>query len=289
LAWLVAKLERKPLVWDVFMSTWLIARERGLESRSSLSVSALYAVEWLALRLPNLLIQDTKQYVDWFSANFGVPRRRFALVPTGADSDLFSPFPSGEDRDGVAFTALYYGSYIPNHDAPTIVRAAALLKDRRDVRFVMIGDGPQRAECLAEAQRLALPNIRFVDWLSQEALKREIAAADLCLGAFGNTPQSRMTVQNKIYECLAMGKPVLTGASDAVADAVVVGEEIAVCARRDPQALANAIVALHNDSDLRQRLAANGAARFQRDYTIDALGEGFRDRLLALLDGKRGG
>lgn len=275
LAWLISRIEGKPLVWDVFMSTWLVARERGLESRSSLSVSALYAVEWLALRLPDRLVQDTKQYADWFSANFGVPFSRFGLVPTGADSDLFAATtdtPTHRRTDAL-FTVLYYGSYIPNHDAPTIVRAAALLRDRTEIRFVMIGDGPQRAECVAEAQRLALANVRFVDWLTQDDLKREIANADLCLGAFGNTPQSRMTVQNKIFECLAMGKPVLTGASDAIADAMVVGEEIAVCARRNPQAIADAIVALHADPAYLARLAEGGAARFQRDYTIAALGQ----------------
>lgn len=282
LAWLLTRISGKPLAWDVFMSTWLIARERGLEKRGRFAVGALYAVEWLALRLPDLLVQDTPFYVRWFEREFGVPASRFGLVPTGADSDLFQPLEDApaHTETGKPFTVLYYGSYIPNHDAPTIVRAMAHVRERTahlantsQIEFVMIGDGPQRAAAEGIARDASLKNVRFVGWMDQRGLMREIAAADLCLGAFGDTPQSLMTVQNKIYECLALGKPVLTGASDAVAHALVVGEEIAVCARRDPAALADAILALRDDPELRATLGSRGRTRFERDYAIPALGE----------------
>ncbi len=66
----------------------------------------------------------------------------------------------------------------------------------------------------------SLNNTIFIGWQEKAQLIEQIACADVCLGAFGDTPQSLMTVQNKIYEGLAMGKPVITGDSRAVRQAM---------------------------------------------------------------------
>ena len=58
-----------------------------------------------------------------------------------------------------------------------------------------------------------------------------------------------MTVQNKIYEGLAMAKPVITGDSPAVRRNLTPGENIWVCRREDPQALAEAIRTLFEHPD----------------------------------------
>jgi len=75
-----------------------------------------------------------------------------------------------------------------------------------DIRFILIGKGPD----LAEVQRLVgeyrLTNVLLVDWMEKEQLLDEISRAELCLGSFGTTQQSMISVHNKIYESMAMGK-----------------------------------------------------------------------------------
>jgi len=279
----------KPLVWDVFMSIYLIALERGLAEQSAIAVHLLRRLEWVACRLPDRLILDTAAYVAWFQRTHGVDPTRFRLVPTGADSEQFSiepRLPSIPTASGDAASTcqvIYYGTFIPNHGVPTIIEAARLLAADEKIQFTLIGQGPERALAMQLAQAYGLTNLHFIEWLSQDELVEYVASADLLLGAFGSTPQSLMTVQNKIYEGLAMGKAVISGDASAVRQALVAGEEIYLCARNDGAALADAIRDLAADPTLRATLADAGQRRFLRDYALEPLGQRYRAHLLEVV------
>jgi glycosyltransferase involved in cell wall biosynthesis len=283
LARVLAWLRGKPLVWDVFMSIYLIAVERHLAGRSALGVKLLFALEWIALRLPDLLIQDTAEYVAWLSRTYGLKSARFRLVPTGADERLFKSEVSSAQMREEGFRVLYYGTFIPNHGVPYIMEAARRLRSESDIHFELVGRGPDREGAQEFARENRLASVTFVDWLNQEALVRRIAAADICLGAFGDTPQSLMTVQNKIYECLAMGKPVVTGDSPAVREALIDRVQIYLVARTDGTAIAQAIADLRANEKLRHCLGVEGEALFLQRYTIASLGERYVRHLREVL------
>lgn len=275
-------LRGKPLVWDVLMSIYLVAVERKLDEKGRFIVDLIRRIERLAARLPDRLLLDTEAYVDWYCRLHDVAPERFRLIPLGANSDHFRlpqapPAPAAMG----GFRALYYGSYIPNHGVPTIIEAAALLQDT-DICFDLIGDGPDRAAAQARAQALGLTNVRFIDWLDPRALVPHIAGVDLCLGSFGVTPQSLMTIHNKVYEGMALAKPVLTGDGPAVRQAFRHGEEIYLCPRADPAGLAAAIRTLRGDPELRRRLAQNGYTRYRAEFTLEQLGARFKRHLLEL-------
>lgn len=284
LAWLVSRLHGKPLVWDVFMSIYLIAVERGLDQRSPFSVNLLRRLERLALRLPDRLVQDTRQYVAWLCATHDLRPQRFCLAPTSADERIYSP--AGAPPRAAAFRVLYCGTFIPNHHAATIVHSAALLRGEPEIQFEMVGEGPDLPEAQRLAGELGLDNLSFTPWMAPEALAERMRAASLLLGAFGDTPQSLMTVHNKVYEGLAVGRPVLTGDSDAVRDALRVDAEILVCARKSPAALADAIRAAWADPARTEQIAARGHAAFLERFSFAVTGEHLRQCLLSV---RRGG
>ena len=72
LARMLSWLSHKPLAWDVFMSVYLIAFERGLGERSALTLRLICLLEKVACYLPNLLILDTDDYVCWFGTTHGI-------------------------------------------------------------------------------------------------------------------------------------------------------------------------------------------------------------------------
>ena len=169
---------QRPLVWDVFMSLYLITIERGLGEKSR-CYFPLYQIEKLVLRLPNLLIQDTPAYVTWFAKTHGAKAEKFRLVPTGADNRIFHPT-TGECKDiNWDFKILYYGSFIPNHGVPYIIEAARLLEKEKGLLFEMIGEGPDQAHCFELVKQYNLKNISFLPWMPQDELVIKIASADL--------------------------------------------------------------------------------------------------------------
>ena len=278
LARLLTWLRRKPLVWDIFMSIYLIALERRLDQHSRSTIGALRGVEWLACRLPDRLILDTAEYVAWFGRTYDVAAERFRLVPTGADDRVYRPVEvtrSGDDP----FRVMYFGTYIPNHGVQNIIEAARLLRGKPQLEFELVGDGPERETAQKLAASYGLVNISFVAWLDQPALVARAAHADLILGAFGSTPQSVMTVQNKIYAALAMAKPVVTGDSPAVRQALIHGEHVYLCERENPRSLAEAICNLQNDATLRARLATGGRKLFTTQFDLLHVGQRFARHL----------
>jgi glycosyltransferase involved in cell wall biosynthesis len=283
LARLLSWLARKPLAWDIFMSIYLIALERGLDRRSRLTITLLRLLEWAACRLPDRLILDTEAYAAWFSKTHGVPPQAFRLVPTGADDRVFQPCP--DPAPAGPFKVLYYGTFIPNHGVEYIVEAARILQPNPSIQFELIGSGPELPRMRAMVEEYELQNVTFIDWLAQEELVRRACRADVCLGAFGTTPQSLMTVQNKIYEGLAMRKPVLNGDSPAVRQALAHGEHIYLCERANPAALAHAILALQEDPALRERLAHQGFDKFCQTFSIAQLGRLYAVHLRELANG----
>jgi len=267
LARILSWLTGRPLVWDVFMSIYLISVERGLDKQNRLIINLLHWLEGIALKLPDLLILDTSEYVRWFNQNYGIKPERFRLVPTGADDRIFSPMPNTSAMDG-KFRILYSGTFIPNHGVMYIVEAAKVLADEPSILFELIGAGPELEQAKQFVTEHQLTNVLFLDWMEKEELIVHISQADICLGAFGTTPQSLMTVQNKIYEAMAMGKPLISGDSPAVRQVFTHGEHIYLCQRANGQAIAEAIRTLLNNPGIRDHIARNGFLVFKECYNL---------------------
>jgi glycosyltransferase involved in cell wall biosynthesis len=278
LARLLSRRRRKPLVWDVLMSMYLIALDRGLGRKSPLSLRLLQAIEQRACRLPDRLIIDTPEYVDWLSRTYCLPAERFRLVPLGVDDSLVAAAVAPPAKPG-PFRVVYHGTFIPNHGVLTIVRATELLRAEEGLVFQLIGEGPDRAAAQAYALEHNLQQVEFIEWMEGAALVEALARADVCLGAFGYAVQSLITVHNKIYEAMALGRPVITGDSPAVRRAFRTGEEIRLVPREDPAALAAAIQELRSEPDLRSRIAEGGRRAVAERYTIPSIGRAFAEHL----------
>lgn len=287
LARLLAWLRHKPLALDAFMSPYLIALERGLTNQHRWTARLIYGLEWLAYRLSDLLIADTYEYVAWYRRTFGLSLTRFALIPTGADDRIFRPMDIPH-ADVESMHVVYYGTFIPNHGVIYILEAARLLNEQgATIHIELIGDGPDRNKALAFAKRYNLTNVTFIGWLDQTDLIKHIARADVCLGAFGNTPQSLMTIQNKIYEGLAMAKPVLTGDSPAIHKSLQHRTHVYLVERANPEtlpkAIAEGLLQLQIDPALRQRLGEQGYLVFTEKYAIKIQGEQLCTHLRGIL------
>jgi glycosyltransferase involved in cell wall biosynthesis len=282
LAKIIAWIKHKPLVWDIFMSIYLISIERGLGRSSGLTMKLLHQVERMAVRIPDLLIIDTSEYMKWFSQSYQVDPNRFRLVPTGADNRIFFPSTDNELHDD-HFYVLYAGTFIPNHGVQYILEAARLLQNQTRILFKLIGRGPELIQAKQFVAQNQLKNVEFIEWLEKNELTKQISQADICLGAFGTTPQSIMTVQNKIYETLAMRKPLISGDSPAIRQVCVHMENIFLCERASGESLANAIMILWKDHVLREKLAQNGYELFREHYELIKNGARFKEHLLELL------
>jgi glycosyltransferase involved in cell wall biosynthesis len=170
---------------------------------------------------------------------------------------------------------VFHGTFVPLQGVATIAEAADHLRDD-GIRIRIIGDG-QDGDVLRERMReLDTTNVDWVGLLPLPEIPGEIARAAVCLGVFGTSDKAGRVVPNKVYECLAVGRPVITREGPAMSDMFAPGELVTVPAG-DPGALAAEIRRLVAQTDERERIAAAGrrayADRFHERTLVALLGQ----------------
>jgi glycosyltransferase involved in cell wall biosynthesis len=165
-----------------------------------------------------------------------------------------------------------------------ILGAAALLRDEPGIRFDFYGSGPEKERIVRQAAAWGLTNVTFHGYVSQDELLDALASAHVCMGVVGTTRQARFTIQNKVWEGLAMGRPVISGDSPTIRAALADRREIYLIERDSPEALAKAILDLRSNPELRESIAAAGHARYLAGNSVPAIGRQMKESLLALLE-----
>ena len=221
-------------------------------------------IDRAACRRADLILADTPVHAAYFAELTGVSRDRFRVLWLGAQ-DVFRPQP---DVTPTPNLVVFHGTFIPLQGLETIVRAAKLVAPD-GVQVRIIGDGQERPTIEALLRELDVTNVELTGLLPLEEIPRQIASATLCLGIFGTTPKAGRVVPNKLYECLAVGRPVVTGDTPAIREAF--DGEVATVPPGDANALADAIRRLCADPDEREALGRRGHERYVRDYSSDAL------------------
>jgi glycosyltransferase involved in cell wall biosynthesis len=271
-AWWMARRHRKRLVIDAFTSLYDSAvHDRATAHPHSPTALRYWFADWLALHLANLALFDTAQHRDYFVRTFGVSPGRCAVIPVGAPQEWFETPPVLHGLPGTL--ALFYGTYIPLHGVETILRAAHHLRKRADIHFELIGRGQTYPAAQKLAADLKLERVTFREPVAHTALPGLVARADVCLGVFGTSEKVSRVVPNKVYQTLALGKPLITADTPALRDAFMPGEHLLAVPPGDARALAEAVTRLVDDPDLRDRLGQAGRTRTRIGFNEAALGQ----------------
>lgn len=289
LAWLLGKLTGRPVVFDAFISWYDSAvRDRGLFPKRSFTARLLRFFDLWSCRLADRVVLDTPEHERFFEQMFKVDCAKLLSLPVGADEAVFHPRPQpAQTPSPRRFTVLQYAEFTPLHGGEYVLDAAQRLRDTGDaqaVHFEMIGDGGPFDQALRrQAQRRGLAHITFHDYMSEQALIERIASADVCLGIFGDTPKAMRVVPNKVFQCMAMGKVVLTGDTPAVRAVLEHGRHLWLCPPADGAALADAIQTLRDRPALRQEIAEGALNQFRSAFSTDVLGRLLHGHLSKLL------
>ncbi len=256
----VALLARQPVIFDVFISTFdTLTGDRRRFSPSSPAGRLAFQLDRAACKRAARLLIDTPQHRDFFTRTFGISEQKFADLPVSCNEDIFHPLRVPERN-----TVLYYSSYQPLHGVETVLRAADHLQDT-DLAFRLIGRGQAYPAARKLADRLDLRNVAFLDPVPLDSLPQEIAGAAICLGGhFGTSEKAGRVIPGKIYQLLAMGRPVIAADTPANRSLLVHGESALLVPPDDPAALAEAIRTLAGDPAGRQRIAQAGRAAYDR-------------------------
>lgn len=262
-------LAMKPLLPSVRVVWGVRGSHTDLDRYDWLRTAAFHA-ERLASRWPDLIIANSEAGAE-HRLRHGFPAERMVVVPNGIDTDRFRRDEAAgrEVRrelgiDAEAEVIGLIGRLDPVKDHATFLRAAArLAKTRPSLRLLCVGGGA--AELRAELERLA-GTLGLAGRVIFTGDRRDMVAiySALDLGVSSSYGEG---FSNVIGEGMACGVPyVVTDVGDS---AQIVGSVGVVVPARDPNRLAEGMLALLADRPAPAVLRARIVAEFSRQTLID--------------------
>lgn len=238
----IGRIRKIPVVWDVFISIYdTVVIDRRLMQENSIGARLLYKLERFALQLPALAFMDTRAHARRIESLFKLDSGAIGSVWVGVESEWFSPEPKRDSGGNAPLRVLFYGQFIPLHGIPVIVEAARMLQSA-PVEWTLIGHGQEESKIQDMLDENPLPKVRWIKWVEYTDLHRCLAESDLCLGIFGSSPKAASVIPNKVFQILAMGRPIITRDSDAIRELLEHSPpNVYLVPPDDPAALAAAI------------------------------------------------
>jgi hypothetical protein len=230
-------------------------------------IAALEKLELFLYRRARLIVSVTNS----FRANLerrGIDPAKIEIVTNGVDLARYRPQPRDPDltRDlGLEdkFVAGYIGTHGMAHALETILDCAHLAaRDPagRDIQFLMVGDGAEKARLREECRARGLDNVAFIESVPKDQVVRYWSLLDVSIIHLRRTALFKSVIPSKMFESMGMGIPILLGV-EGEASEILEREQAGLSFEPENAALlCQQLIALKGDPELRARLSRHGAA-----------------------------
>ena len=268
--WL-AKIRRARLILDL-RDLWpdeIVAC--GGARQGSLPIRVISAIEGCAYRAAARVCCTTQSFIETIVAR-GVPREKTALIPNGADLELFRPLPSSNSANdeyqlGDRFVVMYSGVLGIKHGLEVILETARLLRGNKNIVFFLLGSGARQHALTEHAQKIGLNNVIFAGERQVAEIPSLLARADVCLSALLPDPYLQKIITVKVFEYLACEKPVVAAVAGETARVIQESGAGIVVPPNDATAMAEGVLSLYRDSERRAAMGKLGRRYVEENYS----------------------
>ena len=155
----------------------------------------------------------------------------------------------------------------------TILSAAQLAKDNREIHWIILGDGRMKDWVEAEVAARGLSGcVHLLGRRPTEQMPRYFAMADAMLVTLKKEPIFSLTVPAKIQSYLACGRPIVAALDGEGARVISESGSGIACPAEDAAGLANAVTALyHSSCEVRQMMGKSGLEYCEKHFEREML------------------
>ncbi len=220
--WPFSRLRNVPVIWDAFLSLYdTVVNDRQIVSKSSPMAWLLYFLEFVACRAADKIFLDTEAHARYFEWLFNIRPNTIGRVYVGAETNIFTVskdtiFENSKEKH---FTVLFYGQFIPLHGIDIIIEAAKKVELLGEaIQWKIIGQGQEEKHIDKLINDLEIKSIERILWIPYNQLPEFIRESDICLGIFGTSEKAKRVIPNKVFQTLAVNRPLITGHTPAVCE-----------------------------------------------------------------------
>jgi len=271
-------------------------RLAGRLARVPVICSALHSsglpdrVEWpnrLLAPITDAFIAVAETHRRYLAEHEGCPADKVFVVPNGVDVEKFHPrWPSPTLRDelhlpdGAPVAAIVAALRPEKHHALFLAAAGLVREAVPEARFLIVGDGPERARLEALAREMSMADaVHFLGTRSDVAEVLSLVDVALLTSHMEASPVS-------LLEAMACEKPVVATRVGSVPETVVEGETGHLVAPGDARAIADRVVELFGDPDGAARMGRAAREHVVAHWSVERMVEGYQRLIRTLYAGK---
>ena len=259
--WAAAKVLRRPFVFEI-SDLWPASIAAVGAMGPGRVLRALERIELFLYRQAAHIVAQTPAFGEDLVLR-GIDAAKISIVLNGVELTMFSPRARDQDKarelglaeDGRMVVG-YLGTLGLAHGLDHVLDAAEALQDE-PVCFLLMGPGAEREKLLAEVRARALGNVLIPPPQPKGEMARAWSVCDLSLVHLKDAPVFAGVIPSKIFESMAMGKPLLLASPEGEASRLLERERAGVAIRSaNPAHLAEAVRRLAQDAPARREFAA---------------------------------
>lgn len=274
-AWFISKLRRQKFCINV-SDLWpdsvvaLGIMDEGFFVRSAYRLEQwLYQQAWKVCGV-------TEGIVETFIQKKGIAANKVIFLPNGVDLDLFQPTTASEnklrqlgleDKKIFGYTGLH--GYAQGLDV--IIGAADKLRNRTDVAFLFVGDGPEKARLQSLTKELGLDNVFFLETQPISAMPQIFALTTACIVPLRKLALFLGARPSKMFPPLGCGKPIIYSGAGEAAELVQNCGCGLVAEPENSDALVAAIEYLADNADEVALMGHRGRLFVEQNYSWHAI------------------
>ena len=290
----VSRIKRVPWVLEI----------RDLWPESIMAVGAVHrslTLRWLvwlanfAYRKADRVLCVTDSFKTAIIAE-GIPAAKIEVIKNGVDLEFFSPERSlgpeathipGLDNTQGKFVVSYVGTHGMAHGLETVLSAAELLRDLPDVLFLLVGDGAERDHLVRQRDIMRLDNVILLEQQPKTRMPAIWAVTDVSLVLLRDKPLFRTVIPSKIFESMAMMKPVILGVRGE-SEALLEESGAGICVQPESAVqLARAVRRLYASPDERRAMGQAGRHFVQAHFDRQVLAARYLELLKTVVAERR--
>ncbi len=260
-SWVVSFLKHRPFLLEI-RDLWPdFAIDIGI-LRNPFLIKLLRWLEIFLYKRATHIVVNSPAYRDYLINNKGVPADKITIIPNGVDPSMFinriDPDLKKKLNLDDKFVVTYAGALGLANDIPTILHAAARLRDLDYIHFLIVGDGKEKRNLEALSKELKLTNVTFLGAFPKTRMPEILSISDVCVATLKNIPMFRMTYPNKVFDYMAAGCPVILAIDGVIREVVEAAGAGIFVPPGDDKALAETVVYLVNHTEEIKQMGERG-------------------------------
>ena len=201
----------------------------------------------------------------------GFNKTKVHLVTNGVDTELFKKEERDEEfRKSIGinskFALCYAGIHGIAQGLEVIITVAEIVKDKEDIQFVFVGDGSEKQDLINMVKEKKLNNVTFLPLQPKANMPKIVASMDAAIIPLKRLQLFEGALPSKMFETLSAEVPIIMAVKGEAERLINNAQAGIVVEPENPQEIAEAVIKLYNDKELRNTLGKNGRKYVKEHY-----------------------